>query len=343
MMYRFRYKNRPETGSGSQSQKSKVLKSILGLAALLIAVGPAVAQAQAWPAKQIRIIVPFPPAGFNDTLGRILAQELPKTLGQPVIVENRPGSGSLLGTEMAAKSPPDGYTLFVAALPFAVLQSLYKTSFDVTKDFAPITLAGVSDNMLVAHPAFPVNSVQDLIRLAKAQPGRVNYGSSGSGTSVHLCMELFKTMTGTFMTHIPYKGSAPVVTDLIAGQVDVMFDNLPNVIQHVKAGRMKALAVSGPKRSPLAPEVPTVVEAGVPGFEVTVWFGLLAPAGVPRDIIQRLNVESARIINSPDVTDKFLKLGVEPRTGTPEQYGDFVKSEVARWARVVKDAGIKAE
>jgi len=316
------------------------LKMVL---AAILATVPLAAQAQAWPAKQIRIIVPFPPAGFNDILARILAQELPKTLGQPVIVENRPGSGSLLGTELAAKSAPDGYTLFIAALPFSVIQSLYKTSFDVTKDFAPITLAGVSDNMLVAHPAFPANSVADLIRIAKEKPGRVNYGSSGGGTSVHLCMELFKTMSKTYMTHIPYKGSAPVVADLIAGQVDVMFDNLPNVIQHVKSGRMKALAVSGPKRSPLAPEVPTVAEAGVPGFEVTVWFGLLAPAGVPRDIIQRLNVESTKIINSPEVTDRFLKLGVSPATGTPEQFGDMVKSEVSRWAKVIKDAGIKAE
>ena len=311
------------------------------LAALLAA--PLLAQAQAWPSKQIRIIVPFPPGAFNDTLARTLAQELPKTLGQPVIVETRPGSGSLVGTELAAKAAPDGYTLFIAALPFSVIQSLYKTSFDVTKDFAPITLAGVSDNMLVANPSFAPSSVPELIKLAREKPGRVNYGSSGGGTSVHLCMELFKTMTKIFMTHIPYRGSAPVVADLIAGQVDVMFDNLPNVIQHVKSGRMKALAVSGPKRSPLAPEVPTVAEAGVPGFEVTVWFGLLAPTGVPRDIIQRLNAESTRIINSPEVTDRFLKLGVSPNTGTPEQFGDLVKSEVARWAKVIKDAGIKAE
>ncbi len=319
------------------------MKALLKSLAVLVLALPMAVHAQAWPSKPLRIVVPFTPGGFNDTLGRILANDLSKTLGQPVIVDNRPGSGSLLGTELAAKAAPDGYTLFIAALPFAVVQSLYKTSMDVTRDFAPITLAGVSDNMLVAHPAFPVNSVQELIKMAKARPGRINYGSSGSGTSVHLCMELFKTMTGTFMTHIPYKGSAPVVADLMAGQVDIMFDNLPNVIQHVKSGRMKPLAVSGPRRSPLAPEVPTVVEAGVPGFEVTVWFGVLAPAGTPRDIIQRLNVESAKIINSPEVADKFLKQGVEPKTGTPEQFGDLVKSEVVRWAKVIRDAGIKAE
>ena len=319
------------------------MKRILKFVAAALLAAPFALHAQAWPSRQIRIIVPFPPGAFNDTLARTLAQELPKTLGQPVIVENRPGSGSLVGTELAAKAAPDGYTLFIAALPFSVLQSLYKTSFDVTRDFAPITLAGVSDNMLVAHPSFPANSVQELIKLAKEKPGRINYGSSGAGTSVHLCMELFKTMSRTFMTHIPYKGSAPVVADLIAGQVDVMFDNLPNVIQHVKGGRMKALAVSGPKRSAAAPEVPTVAESGVPGFEVTVWFGVLVPAGVPRDIIQRLNAESTRIIHSPEVTDRFLKLGVEPRPGTPEQFGDLVKSEVARWAKVIKDAGIKVD
>lgn len=320
--------------------RTKLLAAAL-MASLLGAAGTL--HAQAWPSKQIRIIVPFTPGGFNDTLGRILAQELTKPLGQPVIVENRPGGGTVIGTEMAAKSPPDGYTLFIAALPFSVIQSLYKTNFDVTRDFAPITLAGVSDNMLVAHPAFPVNSVQDLIKLAKARPGRINYGSSGAGTSVHLSMELFKSMTGTFMTHIAYKGSAPVVTDLIGGQVDVMFDNIPNVIQHVRAGRMKALAVSGAKRAASAPDVPTVIESGVPGYDVSVWFGLLAPAGTPRDIVMRLNAEAQRIIATPDVTDKFVKQGVEPRTGTPEQFGDLIKSEVPRWAKVIKDAGIKAD
>jgi tripartite-type tricarboxylate transporter receptor subunit TctC len=319
------------------------MKKILKLFAAALLAAPLALHAQAWPAKPIKIVVPFPPGGFNDTLARILAQDLPRTLGQPVIVENKPGGGSVVGTEVAAKSAPDGYTLFIAALPFSVVQSLYKTSFDVTKDFAPITLAGVSDNMLVANPSFPVNSVQELIKLAKEKPGRINYGSSGAGTSVHLCMELFKSMTGTFMTHIPYKGSAPVVTDLIAGQVDVMFDNLPNVIQHVRGGRMKALAVSSLKRSPAAPDVPTVAESGVPGFDVPVWFGVLAPAGTPREVIQRLNADITKIINSPDVTDKFQKQGVEPKPGTPEQFGDLVKSEVARWAKVIKDAGIKSE
>jgi tripartite-type tricarboxylate transporter receptor subunit TctC len=311
------------------------------LAALLLAL-PWLAHAQ-YPNKPIRYIVPFPPGAFNDTLGRIIAAELPKALGQPVVVDNRPGGNSIIGTEAAAKSAPDGYTLFGAALPFSVIQSLYKTSFDVTKDFAGITLAGTSANLLVAHPSFPANNVKELLGYARARPGKINYGSSGNGTSVHLSMEVLKSMTKTYMVHIPYRGSAPVVTDLIAGQVDVMFDNVPNVIQHVRAGKMKALAVTTKQRSALAPDVPTLDEAGVPGYDLSVWFGILAPAGTPRDIVQRLNAEIRRILNSPEVKERILKQGVEVQTGTPEQFDGFVKSEVARWAKVIKDAGIKAD
>jgi len=228
------------------------------------------AAAQSWPQKPLRYIVPFPPGAFNDTLARTLSAELQKPLGQPVIVENRPGGNTIIGTEVAAKSPPDGYTLYGAALPFSVIQSLYKTSFDVTKDFAPITLAGVTPNLLVANTNAPVNSVKELIAYAKANPGKLNYASTGNGTSNHLSFELFKAMTGTQVTHVPYKGSAPAVTDLIAGQVQVMFDNTPNVLPHVRSGKLKALGVSSKTRTPLAPEVPTVDEGGVPGYDVGV-------------------------------------------------------------------------
>ena len=301
------------------------------------------AAAQSWPQKPLRYIVPFPPGAFNDTLGRTISTELSKTLGQPMVVDNRPGGNSVIGTEIAAKSPPDGYTLFGAALPFSAIQSLHKVSFDVTKDFAPITLAGFSANLLVAHPAFPANSVKELVAYAKANPGKVNYGSSGNGTSVHLAMELFKSMTGTFMLHIPYKGSAPVVTDLMAGQVDVMFDNMPNVIGHVRAGKMKPLAVTTAQRSSQAPEIPTVAEAGVPGYEQTAWFGVLAPAGTPRDIITRYNTEIVKVLNSAEVKERFGKQGVEVRTSTPEQFSTFLNSEVARWGKVIRDAGIKSD
>jgi tripartite-type tricarboxylate transporter receptor subunit TctC len=298
---------------------------------------------QGWPSKPLRYIVPFPPGAFNDTLGRTISTELSKTLGQPMVVDNRPGGNSVIGTELAAKSPPDGYTLFGAALPFSAIQSLHKVSFDVTKDFAPITLAGFSANLLVANPNFKANNVKELIAYAKANPGKINYGSSGNGTSVHLAMELLKSMSGTFMLHIPYKGSAPVVSDLIGGQVDIMFDNMPNVIGHVRAGKMKAFAVSTPQRSPLAPEIPTVAEAGVPGYEQIAWFGVLAPAGTPRDIIGRLNTEIAKVLNSAEVKERFAKQGVEVKTTTPEEFGAFVRSEVARWAKVIKDANIKSD
>ena len=265
------------------------------------------AAAQSWPQKPLRYIVPFPPGAFNDTLARTLAADLPKALGQPVIVENRPGGNTIIGTEIAAKSPPDGYTLYGAALPFSVIQSLYKTSFDVTKDFAPITLAGVTPNLLVANPGVPFSDVKGLIAYAKANPGKLNYASTGNGTSNHLSFELFKAMTGVNVVHVAYKGSAPAVTDLLAGQVQVMFDNTPNVLPHVKAGKLKGIAVSSKARSQFAPDLPTVDEAGVPGYDVSVWFGVLTVAG------------------------------------TPEHFSGFLKAEVARWAKVINEAGIKAD
>ena len=312
---------------------------------LLLAVlcAPLMAGAQSWPAKPLRYIVPFPPGAFNDTLARTLSAELPKTLGQPVVVDNRPGGNTLIGTEFAAKSPADGYTLFGAALPFSVIQSLYKTSFDVTKDFAPITLAGVTPNLLVANVAMPFNDVKGLIAYAKANPGSLNYATAGNGSSNHLSFELFKMMTGTRITHVPYKGSAPAVTDLIAGQVQVMFDNTPNVLPHVKAGKIKALAVSSKSRSSQAPEVPTVDEAGVPGYDVGVWFGVLTVAGTPREIVQRLNTEVVKVLTSAEVKERFGRLGVDVVAGTPEQFSQFLKNEVARWAKVVQDANIKAD
>ena len=301
------------------------------------------ANAQTYPTKPIRYIVPFPPGGFNDTLARILSAELPKTLGQPVIVDNRPGGNTIIGTELAAKSPPDGYTLYGAALPFSVIQSLYKTSFDVTRDFAPITLAGVTPNLLVANPGVPFNDVKGLLAYARANPGKLNYASTGNGTSNHLSFELFKAMTKTNVVHVAYKGSAPAVTDLIAGQVQVMFDNTPNVLPHVRAGKLKGIAVSSKARSPFAPDMPTVDEAGVPGYDVTVWFGVLTVAGTPPDIVQRLNREMVKVLTSPEVKDRISKSGVDVVAGSTEHFSGFLKSEVARWARVINEAGIKAD
>jgi len=301
------------------------------------------AAAQSWPQKPLRYIVPFTPGAFNDNLARLLAAELPKTLGQPVIVENKPGGNTIIGTEAAAKSPPDGYTLFGAALPFSVIQSLYKTSFDVTKDFAPITLAGVTPNLLVANPNVPFNDVKGLIAYARANPGKLNYASTGNGTSNHLSFELFKAMTGVDVIHVAYKGSAPAVTDLIAGQIQVIFDNTPNVLPQVRAGKLKALAVSSRGRSHFAPEIPSVDEAGVPGYDVTVWFGVLTVAGTPSEIVRRLNTEMVKILTSPEMKERISKQGVDVVAGTPEHFSGFLKSEVTRWAKVIQEAHIKAD
>ncbi len=316
------------------------MRTLLALVLIFFSIN---SNSQSWPSRPLRYIVPYPPGAFNDTLGRTVSAELQKVLGQPVVVENRPGGNTIIGTEMAVKSPPDGYTLFGAALPFSVIQSLYKISFDVTKDFAPITLAGTTPNLLVANPSVAANTVKELLALARANPGKLNYGSTGNGSSNHLSFELFKSMTKTQITHVPYKGSAPAVTDLIGGQIDLMFDNTPNVLPQVRAGKLKAIAVSSKNRSALAPEVPTVDEAGVPGYDVTVWFGILTVAGTPRDVVQRLNTEIVKIITSPEVRERFGKAGVDVVANSPEQFGDFLKGEVARWARVVQDANIKAD
>lgn len=305
--------------------------------------GAIAAQAQQWPSKPITIVVPFPPGGFNDTLARTLAAELPKVLGQPVVVENKPGGNSVIGTDYAAKAAPDGHTLFIGATPMAVVQHLYKTSFDARKDFAAITIGGITQNVLVARPSLPANNVKELLAMAKASPGKLNYASTGNGSSNHLAFELFKTMSGTSITHIPYKGSAPAVTDLVSERVDVMFNLIPNVMEQVKAGRLKVLAISGEQRSTLSPEIPTVAESGLPGFGFSVWIGVLAPAGTPKPIVERLNTEIVKIVTAPDVKARFAKQGVEVAPTTPDKFNEFLRSEVDRWGKVVQEAGIKAD
>ena len=313
---------------------------VTGAIGLVLACGTGAALAQdTYPSKVIRIVAPAT-GGGSDVVGRMIAPGLAASLGQQVIIDNR----GAIASEIVAKAPPDGYTLLVNGSPLWLLPVIRPgTPWDAPRDFAPITLAGFSANLLVAHPSFPPNNVKELIEYARRNPGKVNYGSSGNGTSVHLAMELFKSMTKTYMLHIPYKGSAPVVTDLIAGQVDVMFDNMPNVIGHVRAGKMKPLAVTTAQRSPQAPEIPTLAEAGVPGYEQTAWFGVLAPAGTPREIVLKLHGEITKLLNTAEVKERFAKQGVEVRTTTPEAFGDFVKSEVERWGKVIREAGIKAD
>ena len=300
--------------------------------------------AEGYPDKPIRIIVPYPPGGFNDTLARTLGQKLTEKWGQPVIVDNRPGGGTTIGTNLAAKSAPDGYTLLIVSFAFAVNPALYASlPYDTGRDFVPIVFAASTPNLLVVNPELPVKSVKELIALAKSKPGKLNYASAGNGSSNHLSMELFKSLTGVDIVHVPYKGSAPAVTDLIGGQVDLMFDNVPNVLQQVKAGKLRALAVSSKERSPFIKELPAVAESGVPGFDVSVWFGVVAPAGAPQSVIAKLNAEINSILKLPEIRHTFNNQGVETAGGTPGDFSAFVAAQTIKWAKVVKDSGTKAE
>jgi tripartite-type tricarboxylate transporter receptor subunit TctC len=300
--------------------------------------------AEGYPSKPIRIIVPYTPGGFNDTLARTLGQKLNEKWGQPVVVDNRPGGGTTIGTGLAAKAPADGHTLLVVSFAFGVNPSLYaQLPYDTQRDFAPVVLAAGTPNIVVVNPQLPVKSVRDLIALARSKPGKLNYATAGNGSSNHLSMEMFKRMTGVDIVHVPYKGSSPAVTDLIGGQVDVMFDNVPNVLQHIKAGKLRGLAVSSRERSPFAPDLPTVAEAGVPGFDVSVWFGVVVPSGTPKDVVSRLNAEINRILKLPGVVELFHKQGVEPLGGTPDAFAAFLRDQTTKWAKVVKDSGAKAE
>jgi tripartite-type tricarboxylate transporter receptor subunit TctC len=303
-----------------------------------------IAQADGYPSKSIRIIVPYPPGGFNDTLARTLGQKLNEKWGQAVIVDNRPGGGTTIGTNLAAKSAPDGYTLLIVSFAFAVNPSLYATlPYDTSKDFAPVVLAANTPNLLVVNPDLPAKSVKELITLARSKPGALNYASAGNGSSNHLSMELFKSLTGVDAVHIPYKGSAPAVIDLIGGQVDLMFDNVPNVLAQVKAGKLRALAVSSGERSPFVKGLPTVAESGVPGFDVSVWFGVVAPAGTPQPVIAKLNAEINGVLKLPEIRQAFNSQGVETAGGTPAKFAAFIATQTTKWAKVVRDSGAKAE
>jgi tripartite-type tricarboxylate transporter receptor subunit TctC len=321
-----------------------IMRAIRAFGLLVVAMTFATGARAEFPDKTIRIVVPYTPGGFNDTLGRIVAQKFTDDWGVPAVVENRPGGGTLIGTDSVAKAPADGYTLLVVAFPFAVNPSLYaKLPYDTLKDFAPLILAGQTPNLLVVNNDVPVKSVQELIDAAKAKPGSLSYGSTGSGSSNHLSMELFRLMTNTSMIHVPYKGSAPMVTDLLGGHVQVAFDNTPNVLPQVKAGKLRALAITSATRSAMVPDIPTVAESGVPGYEVGVWFGIVAPAATPRDVLVKLNAELNRILAMPDVKQKFADQGVEPVGGPPERFGEHIRAQIEKWGRVVKESGAKVE
>jgi len=314
----------------------------VGAVLALLATG---AWGQAYPAKPIRLVVPFPAGGTTDILARAVGQKLTEAWGQPVVVDNRPGAGGNIGSELVAKAAPDGYTLLMGTVgTHAINASLYaKMPYDHIKDFAPVILVAGVPNVLVVNPAVPVNSVQELIAYAKANPGRLNFASSGSGTSIHLSGELFKVMAGVQMTHIPYKGSAPALQDLIGGQVQLMFDNLPSALPQIKGGKLRALAVTSATRAAALPDVPTVAEAGLPGFEASSWFGVLAPAGTPVAIIARLNAEIAKWLASPEAREKLASQGANAAGGSPEDFAKHIAAETAKWQKVVKESGAKVD
>ncbi|MBI3716495.1 MAG: tripartite tricarboxylate transporter substrate binding protein [Betaproteobacteria bacterium] len=300
--------------------------------------------AETYPSKPIKFIIGFAPGGTTDLIGRLMAKGLTDALGQPVIIENKAGASSNIGAEAVAKSPPDGYTFYVNAITNAINASLFaKLPFDFEKDFDPVAFFASVPNLMVVHPSVPAKNVREFIDWVRANPGKVAYASSGNGTSIHLSGELFKLMTKTEMLHVPYKGSAPALTDLIGGQVQVMFDNMPSSLPHAKSGKLRALAVTSPKRSPSAPDIPTLDEAGVPGYDVGSWFGLMAPKGTPREIITRLNVESNKILNSQDMRDRFLELGAVPLPMSPEKYGEHIHSEIRKYAELIRISGAKSE
>jgi len=319
------------------------MMSVLRSLAVIIsawACGPATAQG--FPAKTLRIIVGFPPGGATDVAARAVAQKLTESIGQQVIVDNRPGAASNIGAELAARAAPDGYTLFMGSVSLAVNPSLYaKLAYDPLRDLAPVAHVANTPFMLVTHPSMPVKNVKELIAFAKARPGQVNFATAGAGSGAHLFVELFRSLAGIEMTSVHYKGAAPATTDVLAGQVPVLFDNILTLYPLVKAGRLRGLGVSTAQRSTLAPEVPTVAEAGVPGYDANAWFGLFVPAATSKDIVTRLNLEIIKSLQTPDMRERLRALGATPGSGTPEQFTVLFRDEVAKWAKVIKAAGVK--
>ncbi len=324
-------------------------RAVVAAAAFCAVALPAHAQT-AWPTRPVKIVVPFAPGGTTDILARAVAPELSRAFGQSFVVENRAGAGGNLGADIVAKSAPDGYTLLMGTVgTHGINKSLYnKLPFDPQKDFAPITLVAGVPNVMVMNTdtakTLGINSVPDFIKYARSHPGKLNMASSGNGTSIHLAGELFKSMTGTFMTHIPYTGSGPALLGLLSGQVDVMFDNLPSALPHVRGGKLKAFAVTSAQRSGATPELPTIEEAGqLKGFEASSWFGLLAPAGTPADVVSRIQQETSKALNSPAIKEKLLAQGAIPSGNTPAEFTRFIDAEIRKWAPVVKASGAKVD
>lgn len=316
--------------------------AIVAIAALVASAG---AFAQAWPAKPVRLVIPFPAGGSTDIVGRLIADKLSQALGQPFVIDNRAGAGGTTGSDVAAKAAADGYTLLMAtSSTHAIAPGLYsKLPYDPVRDFAPVTLVGKATILLVTHPSVPAKTVGELVALAKAKPGQLNFGSTGNGSVSHLTAELFKSLAGVDMQHVPYKGDAPMLVDLVAGRVSLAFGTAVAFLPYVKDGKLNALAVTDARPSPVVPNLPTVASAGVAGFEALQWFGILAPAGTPQPVVARLNEEIGKVLALPDVRERLQGLGIEIVGGSPEQFAGFIRSEAAKWGKIVRDSGAKID
>ena len=316
-------------------------RRLVQAAALAVAMASGSVMAEAWPSKPISLIVPFPAGGTTDVLARALGEKLAQSLGQPVIVENKPGAGATLGADFVAKAKPDGYTLLMGAVHHTIAPSVYKKlPYDFQKDFAPITTVALVPNVLVVNAATPAKNVAELVALAKAQPGKLTYGSNGNGTAQHLIGTQFENATGTEVIHIPYKGSGPLATDLLGGQITMSFDTVTPVLQHIKSGKLRALAVTTNKRSSALPDVPTLEEAGLKGFNIGTWFGVLAPVATPKELVSRLNAEMVKVIQSPDFRKRMDEIGAEPIGNSTDQMAAQIKGETEKFAKLVKDAKV---
>ncbi len=322
----------------------RFLARIMAGIGLLVCVTAAWSQSPPYPNRPIRLIVPYPPGGAIDPIARTIVQKLDETWGQPVVVDNKPGAGTIIGTEIVAKAAPDGYTVILVATSFTVNPAMYsKLPFDPVNDFAPISLVASFPMMLVVNPQVPVNSVKELIDYLKARPGQINFSSIGNGTTQHLAGELFKSMAGVNMVHVPYKGSGPSMMSVVSGETSVTIESMFLLSPQVKAGRLRALAGAGTKRASLAPNLPTMSESGIPGYDVSTWVGLLAPTGTPPEVVQKWQQQIARILQVPEVRERQISQGVDPVGSTPEYFAEFIKTEMTKWGKVVKQAGIKLD
>ena len=318
----------------------KISRTVVTVA---IALTAGSATAQQWPVKPIRVIVAFAPGGGADFMGRLTGQHLTAALGQPVVIENRVGASGIIGYDYGLKAPPDGYTLSVVSTTYGIIPSLYKLPYDPLKDMQPITQMSRGPYVVAVHPSLPVKSIKDLVALAKAKPDSINYASSGNGANVHLVTEMFAFLTGIKLTHIPYKGTGPAIIDTVGGQTSLVFGSMSSIMPHVRSGRLRGIAVTSAQRNPAAPELPTVIEAGVPGYETFDWQGIVGPRGIPRPIVDRLNSEYTKILRSKEVSDRLLSDGVIPSPSTPEEFGAFIAKEIEAVRKIVAEARIKVE